>query len=413
MEFGRRHGIKVRFTTDPLGGLVMTPQNQKLQDAIVKERLAQGTVEPESSAYVQNDWEQDAVYEWANVSKSERNDIRQGWDVTKIVDPWEFMHHYHDLDPEMINEVKFGGPWPAGINTPSDYHWPGDDRQLNPGVPGLDYEPLDSGPGLGVPGGLDRGFYPPRSDQRWGAADTSHGGYGGSPFEGMDIGALPSDQPWGSFSYYVIFNLNGHAAAAPFGNRGQAEAFRNAVASDPDLRPATVAAALPANAVELDPSQVRALISSSRYLDPQFSGWGQSICSIICPEGGSSGSNAATACSIMCPGRAEDYAEAAAAEKKAEAEAKAAKARAEAAEREARARAEAAEAEAEAARAQRMTRTEEFLTRARARAAARSDAGVKTILRAPARTEGGGGKTALVVGGLAVLGLGAWLIFKK
>lgn len=38
---------------------------------------------------------------------------------------------------------------------------------------------------------------------------------------------------------------------------------------------------------------------------PEFGGWGQTICSVACPEGGASGEGASTVCSIMCPGASE------------------------------------------------------------------------------------------------------------
>lgn len=83
--------IKVTFEMDRCGCLLMTPVSKRLQGRI-KRHLAEWKVGWDGSVLVQEDYNAESALE-QHLTPSQRRDVDQGWPVTVLVDPWEWLHY--------------------------------------------------------------------------------------------------------------------------------------------------------------------------------------------------------------------------------------------------------------------------------------------------------------------------------
>lgn len=83
--------IKVEFELDRMGSLLMTPVSQRLQGRI-KRYLAEWKVGWDGSVLVQEDYNIESALE-RHLDPTDRKCVREGWPVTVLVDPWEWLHY--------------------------------------------------------------------------------------------------------------------------------------------------------------------------------------------------------------------------------------------------------------------------------------------------------------------------------
>jgi len=80
--------IKIRFSEDRMGSVILTPVNERLRDRIIR-HLADLGVESDGTVYVQDG---DYVL-FEHLSQGQIRDVREGWDVTVLMDPWIFLNY--------------------------------------------------------------------------------------------------------------------------------------------------------------------------------------------------------------------------------------------------------------------------------------------------------------------------------
>jgi hypothetical protein len=82
--------IRVRVSLDRMGCLTLTP-SERIQRQIVRLFESMGSIQPDGTAFIQQDTEVDSFID-EYVPARKRRDLREGWDVTITMDPWTFGH---------------------------------------------------------------------------------------------------------------------------------------------------------------------------------------------------------------------------------------------------------------------------------------------------------------------------------
>lgn len=82
--------IKIEYSIDRMGCLRMRPVNQRLNKAIGK-YLEEWKVAWSGDVFVQEDFNIEAALE--GFTETERRDLDNGWSVTKLEDPWTWLHY--------------------------------------------------------------------------------------------------------------------------------------------------------------------------------------------------------------------------------------------------------------------------------------------------------------------------------
>jgi len=83
--------IKVKFHEDRMGCLHLTPLNERLQGRI-RRHLAEFKVSWDGSVLIQEDYNAEQALE-DYLTPAQRRDVKQGWDVVVLMDPWTFLHY--------------------------------------------------------------------------------------------------------------------------------------------------------------------------------------------------------------------------------------------------------------------------------------------------------------------------------
>jgi hypothetical protein len=83
--------IKVEFSEDRMGCLHLRPVNERLQGRI-KRYLAEWKVGWDGDVLIQEDYNAEATLR-EHLTGPEREQVRLGWSVTKLMDPWTFLHY--------------------------------------------------------------------------------------------------------------------------------------------------------------------------------------------------------------------------------------------------------------------------------------------------------------------------------
>lgn len=82
--------IKVQVARDRMGGLTLTP-SKKIQRQAIKHLRELGHEHADGTALIQS--EEDAqLFVETHLSEGQQRDLRDGWDVTIDMDPWDYGH---------------------------------------------------------------------------------------------------------------------------------------------------------------------------------------------------------------------------------------------------------------------------------------------------------------------------------
>ena len=85
--------IRVEYSKDRMGNLIMTPVNKRLRAKIVKHLEEWGIENPSPSGFAQFEDDIGSQLERAGITVDELDDIDNGWIVTKLVDAWTWLHN--------------------------------------------------------------------------------------------------------------------------------------------------------------------------------------------------------------------------------------------------------------------------------------------------------------------------------